>query len=249
VAFTHIPALHFAFEALAYGVGFQLYLREKRQLSNGAALSNPDDALWVLVGAVLGAALGSKILYWFELPGVAFAQPLNPLALMAGKSVVGGFLGGLCGVEWVKKRRGITRSTGDAMAIPILIGLAVGRVGCFAAGLSDNTHGNPTSFFLGYDFGDGIPRHATQLYEIAFALAWATLLSARRRSLARTEGDLFKVMLSGYLLFRFGVEFIKPLPTSYAGLSGIQCACVLGLAYYARHAPRLARGLIGLRGR
>jgi hypothetical protein len=37
---------------------------------------------------------------------------------------------------------------------------------------------------------------------IFFALAWATLLAARRPSLARTEGDLFKVMLSSYLLFR-----------------------------------------------
>ncbi len=244
---THDPRWHFIFEALAYFVGFQLYLREKRRLSvsgpQQSVLADTDHAIWVLVGAVLGAALGSKLLYWFDLPSVAFANFPDLRALMAGKSVVGGFLGALIGVECVKKMRGITRATGDAMALAMLLGLAIGRIGCFAAGLSDNTYGNPTDFVFGYDFGDGMQRHPTQLYEIVFALSWAGFLFVRRLHLARTEGDLFKAALAGYLGWRLGVEWIKPMPYPYLGLSAIQWACVAGLLYYARHLPRLISAL------
>jgi phosphatidylglycerol---prolipoprotein diacylglyceryl transferase len=244
---THDPRWHLVFEMLSYFLGFQLYLREKRRLNadpaKPGALSDQDHAIWVLVGAVLGAALGSKLLYWFELPQIAFANFPDLRALMAGKSVVGGFLGGLIGVECVKKIRGIARSTGDAMAIAILLGLAIGRIGCFAAGLSDNTYGNPTNFIFGYDFGDGLRRHPTQLYEIVFAVIWAGFLIARRPRLARTEGDLFKAALAGYLCWRLGVEWIKPMTHNYFGLSGIQWACLAGLGYYAPHVPRLFRAL------
>ena len=207
---THSLVWHFVFEALAYFVGFRLYLREKKRLPN-SVLADEDHAIWVLVGAALGAALGSKVLFWLELPKVAFANFPDLRALMAGKSVVGGFLGGLIGVELVKKMRGIRRSTGDAMAIPMLLGLAIGRIGCFIAGLPDNTHGNPTTGLLGYDFGDGVPRHPTQLYEIIFCLIWAAWLDRRRAALSAREGDLFKSALAGYLVWRFFIEFIKPL--------------------------------------
>jgi phosphatidylglycerol---prolipoprotein diacylglyceryl transferase len=241
---THHPAWHLPFEMLAYFVGFRLYLRAKARLPQ-SVLANEDHAIWVLVGATLGAAIGSKLLYWFELPQLAFANFPDAAALLGGKSVVGGFLGGLMGVEFVKKLRKIRRATGDAMALAMLIGLAIGRVGCFAAGLADHTYGNPTDFFLGYDFGDGIARHPTQLYEIALVLSWALFLRARQSVLARCEGDLFKAALAGYLVWRFFVEFIKPLPQSYFGLSGIQWACLAGLIFYARHLPRIARCMAG----
>ena len=41
---------------------------------------------------------------------------------------------------------------------------------CFLAGLHDDTYGLPTAAPWGMDFGDGIPRHPTQLYEIAVVL-------------------------------------------------------------------------------
>jgi phosphatidylglycerol---prolipoprotein diacylglyceryl transferase len=242
--FVHDPSWHLPLEALAYFVGFRLYLRAKARLPN-SVLADQDHAMWVLVGAVLGAAIGSKLLYWFELPQLAFANFPDAKALLGGKSVVGGFLGGLMGVELVKKLRTITRATGDAMAFAMLLGLAIGRLGCFAAGLADHTYGNPTNFFLGYDFGDGIARHPTQLYEIAFVLSWAAFLRTRQAALSVCEGDLFKAALAGYLAWRLGIEFIKPLPQSYMGFSGIQWACVAGLVFYARHLPRIARALLG----
>jgi phosphatidylglycerol:prolipoprotein diacylglycerol transferase len=74
-------------------------------------------------------------------------------------------------VELTKRYIGLGTSTGDLYAIPLALGIAIGRIGCFLTGLSDNTYGTPTNLPWAINFGDGIPRHPTQLYEILFLLA------------------------------------------------------------------------------
>ena len=71
----------------------------------------------------------------------------------------------------MKRYIGLRTSTGDLYAIPLALGIAIGRIGCFLTGLSDNTYGVPSNLPWAVDFGDGIPRHPTQLYEILFLLA------------------------------------------------------------------------------
>jgi phosphatidylglycerol---prolipoprotein diacylglyceryl transferase len=81
------------------------------------------------------------------------------------------------------------------------------------------------------DFGDRTPRHPTQLYESAVVLAHGLTLHRARFA---TPGLAFKLFLSSYLLWRFLVEFLKPVPVAYPlGLSGIQWTCVIALAVYA----------------
>jgi len=136
----------------------------------------------------------------------------------------------LIGIEMAKKLTGQTRSTGDAFVLPICVGLAIGRVGCFVAGLHDDTYGLPTTLPWGVDFGDGIPRHPTQLYEIGVVVALGTALHRARFA---TPGLAFKLFLSAYLLWRLVVEFLKPVPVAYPlGLSGIQWTCAVALAAY-----------------
>ncbi|OXM83853.1 prolipoprotein diacylglyceryl transferase [Paenibacillus rigui] len=230
---------HILFEALAYFIGFRVYLmtRSKDKLP-------VEQGMWVIVGAILGAAVGSKVLYWLEDPLKTIENWSSYTYLMEGKTIIGGLLGGLIGVEWIKKRIGITRSTGDDMALPIILGMAIGRIGCFMTGLDDHTYGTPTSWGTGVDFGDGIPRHPTQLYEITFLLLLgASLLYWKRRMNMRTipslsatrtipEGALFQLFMTGYLLFRFGIDFIKPTPHPFLGLNNIQLASLVGLIYY-----------------
>jgi phosphatidylglycerol:prolipoprotein diacylglycerol transferase len=234
---------HAVFETLAYFVGFRVYLytRNKEKLP-------VNQAFWILVGAILGAALGSKLLYWLEDPVKTLDNWRSFTYLMEGKTIVGGLLGGLIGVEWMKKRVGITRSTGDDMAIPIMVGMAIGRVGCFLTGLDDHTYGTPTTWFTGIDFGDGIYRHPTQLYEIVFLLLLSAFILVLKRRAVRSQaeenaaeqtvtdklpdGAFFQLFMTGYLLFRFGIDFIKPTPHPYLGLNNIQLACVAGLIYY-----------------
>jgi prolipoprotein diacylglyceryltransferase len=85
---------------------------------------------------------------------------------LQGKTVVGALLGGLVGVEVTKKRIGVQQSTGDRFVEPLIIGMAIGRIGCFLTGLSDRTYGTVTRLPWGVNSGDGLLRYPTQPYEV-----------------------------------------------------------------------------------
>ncbi len=173
-----------------------------------------------MAAAVAGAAVGSKLLYWLEDPAATLAHWNDPIFLFEGKTIVGALLGGTIAVEWIKRRHGISRRTGDLFAVPLALGIAVGRIGCFLSGLGDQTYGIATALPWGVDFGDGIARHPVQLYESAFALLLAGgLVLARRRGLA--EGAEFRLFLIAYLGFRLAVDFLKP-GVFLLGLTSIQ---------------------------
>jgi prolipoprotein diacylglyceryltransferase len=93
------------------------------------------------------------------------------------------------------------------------------------------------------DFGDGVGRHPTQLYDIAFVIALASVLSAWRQ-LLRVRGLRFKLFLAAYLLWRLVVDLLKPVPFVYpGGLSGLQWLCV---AFLIAYAPALLRDMRAL---
>jgi len=234
---------HFLFEAAAYFVGFRLFLWQRYRIQ-GTGIAEGEDGLWLAVGAILGAALGSKLLAWGQDPEATFAGFPDFVALMQGKTVVGGFLGGLIGVEIAKNRLGYNQSTGDLFVYPCLVGIIIGRIGCFLTGLPDRTHGIASSLPWAWDFGDGIGRHPTQLYEIVFAIIILILIVHIRRWLP-LAGDQFKCFMLAYLTFRLVVDYIKPSPYLYFGiLSGIQLACIAGLVYYAKDGIRIGKSLV-----
>lgn len=221
-------ALHTAFEMLAYAVGFRTFLWTRKKLAPNA-FTHDDHVAWIGVGAIVGAALGAKLAFWLDDPLAAFRDFPDLAHLLEGKSIIGALLGGLAGVELSKKIAGVRQSTGDAFVLPLTVGMCIGRIGCFMAGLSDHTYGNPTTLPWAVDFGDGQPRHPTQLYEIVFLLAQYTLIHFRRAALVE-PGDRFRTFMIGYLSFRLLVEFIKPLPYTYLhALSGLQLLCLCGL--------------------
>ncbi|WP_257447856.1 prolipoprotein diacylglyceryl transferase [Archangium lipolyticum] len=226
---------HLVFEALAYFLAARLFFWLKRRWADPL---QPATRLGVVAGAALGAGLGSRLVHVLdELPLWAAGQ-VTSLQLLTGKSLVGGLLGGLLGVEIAKRMLGETRSTGDLFVLPLCLGIFLGRLGCFFTGLEDHTYGLPTSLPWGVDFGDGLSRHPTQLYEAAFMVLVAAMSLALRQREAR-EGDLFRRFMVLDLAFRLGVDFLKPDPRLWLGMSAIQWACVAGLLYYARDFPRL----------
>ena len=234
--------VHWVFELLAYTIGFRIYLALRRRQPD-YALADRDSNLVVIVCAALGAALGSKIAYWLYDPVTAFADFPDWRTLLGGKSIVGALLGGLIGVESGKRAVGVTRSTGDLIWPALLVAMLIGRIGCLLTALQDGTAGSPTDLPWGVDFGDGILRHPSPLYEIVFLAALGTVLWRRRGGFIR-EGDAFRVFLASYLVFRLVFDFLKPVPVPYLGLfSGLQLLCVAGLLYYARDMPRLGRAL------
>lgn len=220
---------HFLFEALAYFVGFRIYLASRRHRGDVVA----EDTRWsVIAAAALGAAVGSKLLYWLEDPALMAMNWHNLEFLMGGKTIVGGLIGGWIAVELTKRIAKVTTATGDLFAVPLAVGIAVGRVGCFLEGLGDHTYGSPTSLPWGVNFGDGIRRHPTQLYESVVLLFLAAFL-VRLAKKPHINGDLFKIFMSVYMAWRFTIGFMQPDPPILFHLQTLQWASLLVVAYYA----------------
>ncbi|MGI4875387.1 MAG: prolipoprotein diacylglyceryl transferase family protein [Janthinobacterium lividum] len=221
--------IHLLCEVLAYSLGFRLYTALRARTPD--RISDHGRQL-IFVGAAAGALLGSRLLGLLEHPALLGHPPGGWLYYFTNKTIVGGFLGGLLGVELLKKRLGIRASSGDLMVFPLLLGLGIGRLGCHFSGLDDGTYGTATRLPWGLDFGDGIRRHPTNLYEIGFLLLLAGALWALAHSRPLPDGRRFELFLAAYLLFRLLVEFLKPQPATWLGFTAIQWACVAGLGYY-----------------
>lgn len=225
---------HLFFEAIAYSVALRLSLRNFRR-----DRVKPTQRSSIVVGAMVGALIGAKVLVMLQHINLWWQQrSLFLLMLLQGKTVVGALLGALLGVELTKKLIGVQQSTGDAFVYPLISGMIIGRIGCFLTGLSDRTYGVATNLPWAIDFGDGIPRHPTQLYEIGFLILLMVFLNLRSR-FSMQSGDLFKFYMIGYLSFRLIIDAIKPEFHPVLGLSAIQIACLFALLYYSRSIPKL----------
>jgi phosphatidylglycerol---prolipoprotein diacylglyceryl transferase len=224
--------LHAVLEWAGMALGFTAWRRGVKDLDGGGSVLQAG-RFALLVGLLLGAGLGNKLVFLIERPDVAW-QLWQGQAVWPGQSIVGGLLGGLIGVEIAKALTRQTRSSGDAMVLPIALGLVLGRVGCFLAGLQDDTYGLPTTLPWGVDLGDGVPRHPSPLYEMVFVAALAACLHQGREHWAAVPGLQFKLFLLAYLLWRLLGDTLKPVRVPYAwGLSGIQWVCLVALGGYA----------------
>jgi prolipoprotein diacylglyceryltransferase len=169
------------------------------------------------------------------LTGAIFVGSLNlNLAgtFALGHSIAGGIIGGIVGVEVYKWVNGISGSTGRGFVAPLAAGIAIGRLGCFFAGLPDYTYGIPTTLPWGVDFGDGIPRHPVQLYESAAMLVFLVVyLGAIARGSAVFLRDGFYVFVAYYGMQRFVWEFLKPYPTVMGPFNVFHLLCLAMIAY------------------
>ena len=187
-----VPCYAF-FVALAFVVALRLRRASARRLGHESV----PGYRWVPLGALLGAVAGAKL-------GMLLFEPWDDFrTLMAnmidldftGKTVAGALGGGYLGVEIAKQRVGITRRTGDAFAVALPLGMAIGRLGCFFHGCcSGVAWDRPLAVEIG-----GISRHPVQLYEAALDLARRARAQARtrRRHRAGTRGRRAGVRLPG----------------------------------------------------
>lgn len=225
VGSAHINA-HLITEILAYAVGFRYFLYLRKKSSDPLSF---DQRMWIVLAGAAGALFGSRCVGFFSEPGPLGGWMQIWEGWMRSKSILGGLLGGILGVEIGKKCMGVKVYTGDLFVYPLIVAMMIGRVGCFSQGVYDGTHGNPSSLPWAIDMGDGIPRHPAQLYEIVFLALLGMILKNLEPRLV--NGAKFKILCAGYFLYRFFVEFIKPVYVTYGGLSAVQVASLIGLIY------------------
>ena len=197
--------IHAGFDVLAWTTAgaAALWLRRSGRVSFMVPQQRRLAYLAALVfGAGLGAvAFGSANLWLSGMPGVA-------------RSIEGAVAGGVVAIELYKRIAGITLRTGARFALPFAVGVAVGRIGCFLAGIDDFTYGTPTTLPWAHDFGDGVSRHPVQLYESAAMATFAGVYVWRILNRDRTWIDQgFYLAVGFYGLQRFVWEFFKPYGT------------------------------------
>jgi phosphatidylglycerol:prolipoprotein diacylglycerol transferase len=221
--------VHLILEYLAFFIAFRYYVRLRKSVIDTISSNN---RLSIILGAIIGSLVGSRLMGFLENPMIDFSLE-NLLLLLNTKSIMGGLFGGLIGVEVSKKIINEKQSSGDLFTFPIILGIIIGRIGCFLSGTNEFTYGNETDFFTGMDLGDGLMRHPTSLYEIIFLILLFLILQKIKVSTAKENGLLFKIFMISYFGFRFLIEFIKPNIFYVLGLSSIQLLCISCWIYYS----------------
>src|SRR6185369_7345206 len=157
----HVPTApwaHMVFDLTAWGGGLAFSVALYRWRLKALA---EDVARKVDGGYFAALAVGA-------IPGAWILGSLNSLrgaTPALSHSVAGALVGAIVGVEVYKRLRGVTGSTGGVFVGPFSLGVVIGRLGCFFAGLPDGTYGKPTSLPWAVDLGDRIGRHPVQPYE------------------------------------------------------------------------------------
>lgn len=202
---------------------------------------------WIAIGSILTGAVAARLSTLWAFFSVSPDSTVVAALVMSGKSILGGLAGAYVGAIVTKRIVGYRESTGDLFAPAVALGLAVGRIGCF---LSEQV-GTPTSLPWGIAIdaetaarmpmcascAPGVPMHPSFLYEIAFHAMMFPILR-QLVGIVPVRGDVFKLYLLAYGVFRFAIEFVRGNPPAAFGLSYSQLflvpATLLLLAYFGR---------------
>jgi len=204
--------------ALGFLCGTLVYL--------GQAGRKPQEGtLLILAAALLGGILGAKAPYLAGNIALFMKGVRNPEILLSGRTILGGLVGGTLAVLAIKRYLGISTRRGDYLVPALALGMAIGRVGCFLRGCC---YGQPTHLPWGVDFGDGILRHPTELYEAMFDLLWFAFAMRRPKG---DRGELFDGFMVSYFTFRFFLEFIRTEGVLVWGLTPFQMVCLPVVAW------------------
>lgn len=217
------------FMLLAIALGGWLYWRETRR---AGAVGEP--AMYVFLAALVGGALGAKLPVIFTQRALLTDPQAVAGLLWSGRSIVGGIIGGAGAVALLKWKLKIRERRGNLLVPALAAGLAVGRVGCFLHGCCA---GLPTALPWGVDFGDGIARHPTQLYE-ALLMVGLLFFAWRADGWLRRPGVLFRAFIVLYALQRFVLELLRLPAETWLGLTVYQWLCVFLIL---RYGPELWR--------
>jgi len=202
---------------LVLGILYIVWQNRRAAAAEGSGQNRAGQALVIVAAALCFGTIGAKIPPLLENPTLQ--------TLLFSKSIVGGLLGGTLGVILIKKVLGIKLRLGNIIAPAAALGLTFGRIGCFLNGCC---LGIPSRW--GVDFGDGIRRLPTQLFEAGFHLTAFFILHFLGRKI-RTPGVLFQSYILVYFIFRFFLEFIRVNPIFWQGLTIYQLLSLAGIIW------------------
>lgn len=205
------------------------------------------DVVWdLLMAAVIGGIVGAKVYYLFLHFPLLLEDPAGLVFSRGGLVFHGGLIGGLIALYWTIRRLDLPLGRVlDVTALSLPLGYAVGRIGCFLVG---DDYGRPTDSWVGiafpegapptrvdvleriYDiqvdpalvakYGEVVPVHPTQLYEVAMSGAIFLFLWKIRRH-PHEAGWLFSLWLVLAGVERILVELVRVKDDRYLGFLSV----------------------------
>lgn len=221
-----------------------VYVGAKEAQRRGVPL---DEAVNLATWAVPFGFVFARLFHVIDALPYYMANPVKIVLINeGGMAIYGGLMGGALGGFLYAHFRGLPKGKlADAAAPGMVLGQAIGRVGCFFngdhQGVAANlpwatTYTNPNT--LVPDFG--VPRHPTQVYEGLYDLAMFALIWWLRKRV-QVDGVLFWTYASLYSLGRFWISFLR-LDADF--LFGLKEAQVVSLITFMVGAP-IALYLLG----
>ena len=206
----HLGQLEIRYYGLAYVLGFIIgyfilkYLIKKKEIA-----MTEDDLDTLILYVAIGLLAGSRIFYFvFYNFQILIENPFQIFKIWeGGMSFHGGFIGVIsAGALFCRIYKKQFYDIADLVVIPFAIGLGIGRVANFING---ELYGRATSVSWAVDFGDGIPRHPSQLYESAKNFVIFVVLWLLKEKENLYKGTLFWTFVTLYGTFRFFIEFFR----------------------------------------
>ncbi|MDP6339661.1 MAG: prolipoprotein diacylglyceryl transferase [Candidatus Marinimicrobia bacterium] len=247
--FGEISIFGFQFHPVINSYGFMLMIafyscyyflnKDLKRLGYKAKLAGD-----IVFAAALGGILGSKIYYLIENFDRVKVDPIGMIFSGAGLVFLGGLMGGTLAVTYVIKKNNLTWiKFADIVAPLLILGYAVGRIGCLLVG---DDYGLPTHLPWGIAFPEGLPPstyaifqtyypwvnlegfdpgvlkvHPTPIYESLLGFGIFYYLYQRRTSVT-VVGSLFFTYLVLAGVERFLMEFLRVNPKYLFSFSGAQ---------------------------
>lgn len=202
--------------AIAFLVGLWVVSRQAKRAGLDPGRIT-DMAVWVLIAGLLGAKVLLVLVDWRY-------YGRNPRELLgifqSGGVFYGGLVAGVAVAWWYARRHHLPGwRTADVLAPGVIIGQAIGRLGCFSAGCC---WGKPATVPWAVTFRDvyaaravgtplDTPLHPTQIYESAacFLIFFFLLWLAPRK---RFHGQVVLAYVAAYSVVRFALEFLRGDP-------------------------------------
>jgi phosphatidylglycerol:prolipoprotein diacylglycerol transferase len=173
-----------------------------------------DMAVYVLIAGLIGAKILLVIVEW----GFYARNPRELLSILqSGGVFYGGLLGALPVAWWYARKHALPAwRTADVLAPAVVIGQAIGRLGCFCAGCC---YGKAADVPWAVTFRDtyasrtvgtplDIPIHPTQIYESLATLAIFFVLLRMSRS-KKFDGQIALSYILLYAVARFVIEYFR----------------------------------------
>jgi phosphatidylglycerol:prolipoprotein diacylglycerol transferase len=173
-----------------------------------------DMAVYVLIAGLIGAKVLLVVVEW----SFYARNPRELLSILqSGGVFYGGLIGALPVAWWYARKHALPAwRTADALAPAVLIGQAIGRLGCFCAGCC---YGKLAEVPWAVTFRDSyasrtvgtpldLPLHPTQLYESLATLVIFFVL-VRMTPRKRFDGQITLAYIFFYALARFVIEYYR----------------------------------------